>query len=32
LLGMAERVANLSGTMQSRKYKDLFIIKISIPL
>jgi two-component system sensor histidine kinase UhpB len=32
LLGMTERVANLSGTMQSRKYKDLFIIKISIPL
>ena len=32
LLGMAERVANLSGTMRSRKYKDLFIIKISIPL
>ena len=32
LLGMAERVANLSGTMQSRRYKDLFIIKILIPL
>jgi len=32
LLGMAERVANLTGTMQPRKYKGLFIIKISIPL
>jgi len=32
LLGMAERVANLSGTIQSRTYKGMFIIKISIPL
>ena len=32
LLGMAERVANLSGTMQPRRHKGLFIIKISIPL
>ena len=32
LLGMAERVANLSGTMQPRRYKGLFIIKISLPL
>ena len=32
LLGMAERVANLSGTMQPRRHKGLFIIKISLPL
>ncbi|MFZ9820367.1 MAG: sensor histidine kinase, partial [Methylophilaceae bacterium] len=32
LLGMAERVANLSGIMQSKIYKGMFIIKISIPL
>jgi two-component system sensor histidine kinase UhpB len=32
LLGMAERVANLSGTIKSRTYKSMFIIKISIPL
>jgi two-component system sensor histidine kinase UhpB len=32
LLGMAERVANLSGTIQPRRHKGLFIIKISIPL
>lgn len=32
LLGMAERVANLSGTMNSRKHKGMFIVNISIPL
>ena len=32
LLGMAERVINLSGAIKTGKYKGMFSIKISIPL